>query len=87
MELELNWTVEQSLTVTEDELEDLKSSADWYIEHWKVDQKEAVEKAVEDYIDGQDDSIFYGFPDEAKQQIQEEVQKLFKKRKKSKKTS
>lgn len=73
--MEITWTTEYSLFVTDSEMKDMVDIAREYMREG-IDQEEAIEGAVRDYLAGQDDSIFYSITIEATEQIEAEVNKL-----------
>lgn len=73
--MKITWTVEYSLFVTDNEMKDMADIAREYMQEG-IDQEEAIEGAVRDYLAGQDDSIFYSITIEAIEQIETEVNKL-----------
>lgn len=70
--MEFNWVVEQSLFITDDEMENMTNVAQDYMREG-YEQNEAVEEAVRDYMAGQDDCIYYGITEEVVHQIEDEI--------------
>ena len=73
--MEINWTVEYDLNVTDYELDEMVNTARVCMERG-TSQEEAVSLAVQGYLEGQDDAIFYTITEEATEQIEAEVNKL-----------
>ena len=73
--MEITWTVEYSLFVSDNEMKDIADIARYYMQEGNS-QEEAIEWAVRNYIAGQDDAIFYSITEEAIEQIEAEVNKL-----------
>jgi len=71
--MEINWTVEFDLYVTDGEMEDMVNEARNYLRIF--DRKDAIHEAVRNYLEGQDDNIFYNITEEATAQIAAEVNK------------
>ena len=73
--MEINWTVEYSLDIDNDELQEIANFARAYMKQGFIQDK-AISLAVDGYLDGQDDSIYYSITEEATKQIEAEVNKL-----------
>jgi len=73
--MEITWTVEYFLNVTDYELDEMVNTARVCMERG-TSQEEAVSLAVQGYLEGCDDSIFYSIDEEATGQIEAEVNKL-----------
>lgn len=73
--MEINWTVEYSLDIDDDELQEIAGFARVYMKHG-IARDDAISTAVSDYLDGQDDRINYSITDEAIEQIEAEVNEL-----------
>ena len=73
--MEINWTVEYGLDITDDELQEIVGFARDYMKQGLARDK-AVSSAVDGYLQGQDDCIYYTITDEATEQIEAEVNKL-----------
>lgn len=73
--MEINWTVEYDLSITDHELQEIVDYAHSYMEQG-VARDEAISSAVRGYLEGQDDSIYYTITEEATEQIEAEINKL-----------
>jgi len=73
--MEITWTVEYSLFVTDDEMKGMANIANYYIQKGH-EREEAIHEAVNDYLMGQDDCIYYSITEEASQQIEDTLNKL-----------
>lgn len=72
--MEITWFVEQSLWITEIEMQDMIK----FVRQLKRDnyeQDEAITMAVQNYLGGQDDCIYYTITDEVVNKIKDEVKK------------
>ena len=74
--MKITWTVtiERTLFVTDDEMKDMVNDARDFM--CVFGRKDAIKAAVQHYLDGQDDTIFYTITEEATEQIEAEVNKL-----------
>ena len=68
--MEINWTVEYSLDITDGDLENMAEVANDYIREG-YEREEAIHEAVNDYLMGLDDCIYYSITEEAGQQIED----------------
>lgn len=73
--MEINWTVEYGLNINNDELQEITDFARAYMKQGLARNK-AISSAVDGYLDGQDDFIYYSITEEATKQIEAEVNKL-----------
>ena len=73
--MEINWTVEYSLSINDDELQEIAGFARDYMKQGLA-RNEAISSAVSGYLEGQDDCIYYSITEEATEQIEAEVNKL-----------
>jgi len=70
--MEFNWTVEYSLDITDDEMQEIVDAARDYMKQG-IAREDAITTAVCGYLEGQDDSIYYSITDEATEQIEAKV--------------
>ena len=70
--MEINWTVEYSLDITDDEMQEIADFAHDYIKQG-IAREDAITTAVGSYLEGQDDFIYYSITDEATEQIEAKV--------------
>lgn len=73
--MEITWTVEYDLDITDHELHEIVDYARSYMKQG-VARDKAISLAVGGYLEGQDDSIYYTITEEATEQIEAEVNKL-----------
>lgn len=73
--MEFNWIIEQSIFITDDEVENMINAAQEYMRK-DYERNEAIEEAVRDYLAGQHDCIYYGSMEEVVCQIKDEINKL-----------
>lgn len=73
--MDITWTVEYFLNVTDDEMQEITDFARAYMKQG-LPREKAISSAVDGYLQGQDDSIYYSITDEATKQIEAEVNKL-----------
>ena len=73
--MEIIWTVEYSLDITDGELKDMIEVANDYLRKGH-EREEAIQETVNDYLAGQDDCIYYSITEEASQQIEDMLNKL-----------
>jgi hypothetical protein len=76
--MEVNRTVEYGLDINDDELQEIAGFARDYMKRGLTRDK-AISSAVDGYLQGQDDCIYYTITDEATKQIEVEVNKLLTK--------
>ena len=70
--MEINWTVEYSLDINDDEIQEIADFARAYMKQGLTREK-AISSAVDGYLQGQDDYIYYSITDEATEQIEAKV--------------
>ena len=70
--MEFNWTVEYSLDITDDEMQEIADFARDYMEQG-IARDDAITTAVSGYLEGQDDYIYYSITDEATEQIEAKI--------------
>lgn len=73
--MEINWIVKYFLDITDDEMQEIVGFARDYMKQGLA-RDEAISSAVDGYLDGQDDTIYYTITEEATKQIEAEVNKL-----------
>ena len=70
--MEINWTVEYGLDITDDEMQEIAGFARDYMKQGLTREK-AISAAVDGYLQGQDDVIYYSITDEATEQIEAKI--------------
>jgi len=70
--MDINWTVEYGLNITDYELDEMVNTARVCMKRG-TSQEEAVSLAVRGYLEGCDDSIFYTITEEATEQIEAKI--------------
>lgn len=73
--MEFNWTVEYSLCINDDEMQEIADFARDYMKQG-IAREDAITTVVGGYLEGQDDSICYSITDEAIEQIEAKVNEL-----------
>jgi len=70
--MEFNWTVEYSLDITDNEMQEIVDAARDYMEQG-IAREDAITTAVQGYLEGCDDSIFYTITEEVTEQIEAKI--------------
>lgn len=74
---EVAWTVSYELNVTDSEMDSMVEAARNYMEEDEMEREEAIHEAVQDYLSGQDDSIFYTITSEATSMLEDTLMEYF----------
>lgn len=75
--LEVSWTVSYALNVTDGEMDEMVQCAQNAMDEFEMELEDAVHEAVQDYLSGQDDEIFYTISDEATSALEDAVMEHF----------
>lgn len=70
--MDITWTVEYFLNITDDEMQEIADFARAYMKQG-LTKEEAISSAVDGYLQGQDDSIYYSINEEATDQIEAKI--------------
>lgn len=70
--MEINWTVEYSLDIDDDDVQEIADFARAYMKQGLTREK-AISSAVDGYLQGQDDCIYYSITEEATEQIEAKI--------------
>jgi len=74
---EVEWTVSYALNVTDSEMDEMVEFVRNAMDEFEMEREDAVHEAVQDYLSGQEDEIFYTISDEATSALEDAVMEHF----------
>lgn len=74
---EVEWTVSYALSVTDGEMDEMVEFAQNAMDEFEMELEDAVHEAVQDYLSGQDDEIFYCITSEATAALENALMERF----------
>lgn len=74
---EVEWTVTYAVNVTDGEMDEMVQFAQNAMDEFGMELEDAIHEAVQDYLSGQDDEIFYTITSEATSALEDALMERF----------
>ena len=74
---EVEWTVSYALDVTDSDMEEMVEFVKNAMDEFDMELEDAVHEAVQDYLSGQEDEIFYTITSEATSALEDNLMEYF----------
>lgn len=74
---EVDWTVSYAVSVTDGEMDEMVEFAQNAMDEFEMELEDAVHEAVQDYLSGQEDEIFYTITSEATAALENALMERF----------
>ncbi len=74
---EVAWTVTYAVNVTDGEMDEMVQFAQNAMDEFEMELEDAVHEAVQDYLSGQEDEVFYTITSEATSALEDALMERF----------